>query len=154
MSAAGGGEGGGGDGGDAGLNAEAVKMLLKVARSKIEDAEPTDALSALLHAIRLTQGEAAIIGVLEMAKQQAGAEMEEGGEEDALEAARRMSVLLVNDQQTMLYERGDEEILRQAFEDGSSVVCTRCNALVPRSRFTQHQLYWCEEATGGEDDML
>jgi len=148
MSAAGGGEN---TKESAGLTVEAVRMLLKVARSKIEDAEPTDALSALLHAIRLTRGEEAIVGVLEMAKRQA--EIEAGCKEDSLLVARRMAVLLVSDDSTMLYERGDEHILRQAFEDGSSVVCKSCNALVPRSRFTQHQLYWCERACGGEDGM-
>jgi len=147
MSAA----GGGGDEENSGLNAEAVRMLLKAARSKIEDAEPTDALSALLHAIRLTQGEQAIVGVLETAKRQADAEA--GCQEDSLQAALRMAELLVNDDSTMLFERGDEHILKQAFEDGSSVVCKSCNALVPRSRFTQHQLYWCDAACGGEDDM-
>ena len=133
------------------LKQEAVKLLLKVARSKIEGAEPLDALSALLHAIRLTQGEEAIVGVLESAKKQA--ELEADCDEDALEAAQRMCQLLVRDKTTLLYERGDQQILKDAFEDGSSVVCKRCSALVPRLRMTMHSLYWCVDVAGGEADL-
>ena len=48
-------------------NAEAVEILVKFARQEIEDGvdDPSQALAALLHAIKLTQGEDAIVGVLD-----------------------------------------------------------------------------------------
>ena len=131
------------------MNTEAVRMLLTIARSKIEEESPNDALSALLQAIRITQGEGAILGILDAAKRQA--EEESATDEDALSAAKRMLVMLVKDTSTLLYERGDEHILRDAFQDGSSVVCKGCNSLVPRARFTQHQLYWCLNASEDQD---
>ena len=44
-------------------------------------------------------------------------------------------------------------VLHDAFVDGSSVVCTRCNALVARSRWTAHSTMWCDALeSGGSDD--
>ncbi len=95
------------------------------------------------------------MGILDTAKQRADEEAE--NKEDSLEQARRMSAILINDSNTLLYEQGMETILKDAFEDGSSVVCQACSSLVPRIRFRQHQLYWCEKVTGGgldEDDVV
>jgi hypothetical protein len=131
------------------MNSEAVRMLLTRTRSKIEEESPNDALSALLQAIRLTQGEGAILGILDAAKRQV--EEEYSTQEDALTAAKRMLVTLVNDTSTLLYERGDEHILRDAFQDGSSVVCKGCKSLVSRERFRQHQLYWCILTSENQD---
>ncbi len=55
-----------------------MKLLLKQARSNIEDSSPNDALAALLHAIRLTQGEEAIVGILDQAKAKADEETQRG----------------------------------------------------------------------------
>ena len=139
------------DEGDDGLQEQAVTTLLRVVRSKISEGDGENALAALLHALRLTQGEDAIVGVLESAKKRVDEEATSA--EDARAMAMRMSALLVADTSTLLYERGQEGLLKSAFEDGSSVVCSACDSLVPRARFQQHQLYWCEHATGGEDDL-
>jgi hypothetical protein len=127
------------------MNSDNVRMLLNIARSKIEGESPNDALAALLHAICLTQGEEAIMNVLEVAKRNVDADADAVSEEDAMEAAHRMLAVLVRDESTLLYERGEEHILRDAFQDGSSVVCIKCSSLIPRARFLQHQLYWCEQ---------
>ena len=58
------------------------------------------------------------------------------------DVARRMVQNLLQ-QDTILQEIGDEDLLRQAFEDGSSVVCRRCEALVPAARWEQHRDVWC-----------
>ena len=42
---------------------DAVKLLLERSRSSIEDGDKDDALASLLHAIRLTSGEASILGI-------------------------------------------------------------------------------------------
>jgi formamidopyrimidine-DNA glycosylase len=38
---------------------------------------------------------------------------------------------------------GSEQILRDAFEDGSSVICTRCGGLVKSVRWEAHSSTWC-----------
>lgn len=120
-----------------------VRMLLQCARANIADLNPDTALAALLHAVKLTQGEDAIISALDRAKEEASADVR-ARDIDDLEIARRVSLNLVQDTGSVLYERGEESILKVAFEDGSSVVCSLCEALVPRDRFLQHKLYWCD----------
>lgn len=66
----------------------------------------------------------------------------------------RITAALVSDPNTLLYEQGCEDILADAFKDGSSVVCTACDALVPRDRFEQHRVYWCEKADNAEVEDL
>ena len=39
---------------------------------------------------------------------------------------------------------GGGKILKDAMEDGSSLVCVRCGALIARTRLEQHRLYWCD----------
>ena len=58
----------------------------------------------------------------------------------AVEMVRR----LLDDQSTILFEQGREDILRQTMEDGSSMVCGRCGGVVPADRWRQHQQYWCD----------
>jgi len=96
-------------------------MLLRQARTKIETDKADDALAALLHAVRLTQGEDAIMSVLVNAKKQADLEAEERCQVDELELGRCMSAHLTADENALLWKRGEENILKDAFEDGSSV---------------------------------
>ena len=49
-------------------------------------------------------------------------------------------------QDSLLSERGEEDILVDAFKDGSSVICQKCQALVPVLRIDAHRTYWCSEA--------
>eukprot|EP00937_MAST-01D_sp_MAST-1D-sp2_P007438 g7438.t1 len=134
------------------LQEQAVRALLRVAETKISEGESgaEDALAALLHAVRITQGEDAIMGVLENAKRRADTEAQNA--EEARAMAHRMTQLLVSDTSTLLYEQGQEGLLKSAFEDGSSVVCSACQALVPRARFAQHRDFWCEAVVGESDD--
>ena len=127
-----------------------VRMLLQCARANIADLNPDTALAALIHAVKLTQGEDAIISALDRAKEEASANAR-ARDIDDLEIAQRVSLNLVQDTGTVLYERGEESILKDAFEDGSSVVCALCKSLVPRDRFLQHKLYWCD--CSGVPDM-
>ena len=135
-------------------NNAAVEMLLQYAKKEIDDGmdDPSNALSALLHAIRLTQGEDAIINVLDQAKQRAEQENPHMSDREKLQANHKMARALVANTSTLLYEQGNENILREAFEDGSSVICSACDSLVPRSRFNQHQLHWCEANASKNED--
>jgi hypothetical protein len=105
-----------------------------------------EALAALVQAITLTRGEEGIMQVLEEAKAKADREHERRAMVDALAVAREISRRLVREE-TILSERGEQTILKDAFEDGSSVVCSKCGSLVPATRAENHSLYWCEFAS-------
>lgn len=122
--------------------ATAVEMLLTITRTEIADRKPQQALASLIHAIRLTHGEDAILGILDQAKQRADIQADQEKMENSLIEARRVSLMLMQ-QETMLSERGEEEILKDAFEDGSSVVCRRCGGLIARVRWDSHNQFWC-----------
>ena len=77
------------------LQEQCVGQLLRVARTKISEGGggAEDALAALLHAVRITQGEDAIMDVLEGAKRRADEEAAASQRNDAHEVALRMSRL-------------------------------------------------------------
>lgn len=122
----------------------AVELLLTLSRDQISEGKPFDALSSVVHAIVLTQGEDALVSVLDAAKRRADRDHEIQYMEAALAEAQEISRRLMDDNSTILSERGDQEILRDAFEDGSSVVCIKCNSLIRRDRSEEHSKYWCE----------
>ena len=130
---------------------QAVEMLLTITRSELADSNPQQALAALLHAVRLTRGEDAILEVLNEAKRRASAEMDQNSMQESLAEARKVSDMLMV-QDTILAETGDQEILKDAFEDGSSVLCTRCQGLVARVRWESHKQYWCPAVRVCEED--
>ncbi len=133
---------------------EVVQFLLERARTRIAAGDRDQALASLLHAISLTRGEGAVMGVLAEAKAKAEQERicREESEEKLqrlqqhalLEEALRASDRLVQEA-SMLAERGDgsENILVDAFEDGSSVICQLCGGLVKRVRWNEHHTKWC-----------
>ena len=55
-------------------------------------------------------------------------------------------------QETILSEMGDEDLLRQAFEDGSSVVCRKCQALVSTARWEAHRDFWCSSLSDQDSE--
>lgn len=99
---------------------------------------------------RLIAGEAGILDVLDAAKRRSESRFSAEVDKQT-DVARRMVQDLLQ-QNTLLMETGDEDILRQAFEDGSSVVCRRCQALVAASRWEQHRDMWCS-AISDDDEM-
>jgi hypothetical protein len=105
----------------------------------------------LVQAITLTRGEEGVMQVLEEAKAKADKEYERRAMVDAFAQAREISRRLVREE-TILSERGEQIILKDAFEDGSSVVCSKCGSLVPANRAENHSLYWCEFASKPVDD--
>ena len=53
-------------------------------------------------------------------------------------------------------EDGSEEVLLDAFQDGSSVICKLCKSLVKKDRWDVHQTIWCPaiQRDDGEDSTL
>ena len=129
---------------------EAVQMLLNISREKIAQGSGEEALAAVLHAVRLTRGEEAIMDVLGEAKRRSE-ERYDAEVAKQVGVAREMCQDLLR-QETILMETGSEDILRQAFEDGSSVVCRKCGALVSVARWEAHRDVWCSSLEEKGDD--
>eukprot|EP00562_Extubocellulus_spinifer_P034617 CAMPEP_0178686238 /NCGR_PEP_ID=MMETSP0699-20121125/3815_1 /TAXON_ID=265572 /ORGANISM="Extubocellulus spinifer, Strain CCMP396" /LENGTH=248 /DNA_ID=CAMNT_0020331055 /DNA_START=196 /DNA_END=942 /DNA_ORIENTATION=+ len=131
-----------------------IANLLQYAQTNYES-NPTDSLTALLEAMRLSapteeSGRAAASAAMERVRSSLGDEIADhvtdvdARQRRAVEVVRR----LLEDESSLLHQQGREDILRQTMEDGSSVVCSKCGGVVPSCRWRQHQLYWCE--AGGE----
>lgn len=63
-------------------------------------------------------------------------------EYDELDTFKTVDIMNEN---SILQERedGSEEILFDAFQDGSSVICKLCKSLVKKDRWDVHQTVWC-----------
>lgn len=118
-----------------------ISLFLQLSRDRISEGNGHEALSAVINAIRISTGadEASLMRILDAARDRAMAEQRH----QMQQAAYQCCVDLVN-QDTLLSEMGDENILVDAFQDGSSVICQRCKALVPVDRAEQHSKYWCD----------
>lgn len=129
-------------------NSTSIRMLLQQCQSRIDEGNGVEALSFVLDAIRLSHGEGAIIGMLDQAKR--SVDYENKFSTASLDIATVLCQRLV-EQDSILSDRGEEDILIDAFQDGSSVICQRCGALVPRVRMDAHSMYWCSENDDDDD---
>lgn len=131
---------------------ERISNLITFAREHRE-VRPLDALSALMEAVALDAGPDAARDATARVRDRLG-----GGLCDLVDAkarTRRAEAVvdeLLRDESTLLFQRGKSHLLRQAMEDGSSVVCRRCGAMIKADRWRQHKDFWCEaNADKGSD---
>jgi hypothetical protein len=127
-----------------------MELIINAAKDLIHQGKTNDAFAVLLHAIKLTRGEDAILEVLDSVKQRHEIDLL-SKDVDAVnlrEVYKVMDELMEAD--TLLKEQGCENILTEAFEDGSSVVCRNCGGLIAKTRWSDHVMYWCDAA--GEQD--
>ena len=130
-----------------------IAKLIEYARSNYEK-NPTEALHALLQALKLNGGQESADKALDLLRSELGDEIADHVENHHCRKERAIAAVqeLLHDENTFLHQRGKQDILRQAMEDGSSVVCTKCNACVSAARWQQHQMYWCEAKITTEKD--
>lgn len=144
-----------------------VPEIIALARTKLSNGDGTAALQMVMEVIRLTKGEAAVFETMNEMKRQIQAKEDMAAGMDVL-CAQMEEDLLIDDQtclaeaericrilesqQTILLENGNEDILRDAFEDGSSLVCANCGDLVARSRWRQHRDKWCSAVASNAMD--
>ena len=140
-----------------------IEALLRLSKEKVEAGDGQGAIQAALQAATLSSGgdEQAVFRCLDAAKTKAesgrtaayrrGAQNEEEAAQMAAAATICEDMLR---RTSILKDEGDEEILRDAMEDGSSVVCVRCGGLVARTRWDAHRDMWCPkwEASGDIED--
>jgi hypothetical protein len=132
-----------------------ISNLIQYAHSNYEE-NPTEALGALMQALQLNSGKASAERAMEQLRQhnyelqqqqQAAPEDHPTTTANMQRAFRGIIDDMLQDESTFLFQRGKQDILRQAMQDGSSVVCTKCLDIVSASRWQQHQQYWCTSTT-------
>lgn len=121
-----------------------VSALLQHSRNLLAQGNHVDAFASVLHAIKLTRGEEAIFDLLDQAKKDYEDRVlsEEMARIELEKAISATEVLLSQD--SLLKEQGNAEILKDAFEDGSSIICKSCGGLIARHRWNDHIMFWCE----------
>lgn len=134
---------------------ELVEKLLETTRARIAAGDRDNALAALINAICLTRGEDKVLETLQAAKEREERRVTTEAHNNrrlrqSIDEALAASKKLV-EAPSLLQDLGDEDLLRQAFEDGSSVICQRCNGLVPFARWGAHCELWCPAIDNGED---
>jgi len=131
-----------------------MKQILGQVRNLVQAGQGEKALSALLHAVRLSHpdGERGVFSFLDMAKEMMSIQRRQDEYDEINEALIVVEKLMNAD--SLLHDMGDTDILRDAYEDGSSVICRKCSALVKKCRWKQHSLRWCPALgdVGSDDD--
>jgi hypothetical protein len=123
---------------------QTISSLIQYAQTNYEH-NPTEALSALMQALALNSGPASANDAMNRLRDELGDDIVShvGSRQARMQRALQIVQELVTDESSLLYQLGKQDILRQAMEDGSSVVCTRCQAVVSNARWQQHQRLWC-----------
>jgi formylmethanofuran dehydrogenase subunit E len=130
-----------------------ISNLIQYAHTNYEE-NPTEALSALLQALTLNSGQASADLAMGRLRDELGEELSDHVENKHKRTERAIAIVeeMLQDESTFLYQRGKQDILRQAMEDGSSVVCTKCNSMVSSARWQHHQTYWCQDLEEEDKD--
>ncbi|XP_065880561.1 uncharacterized protein [Euphorbia lathyris] len=141
-----------------------VRQLLTLARQLIDQGNPTQALQAVVMAMRTRGGDEAVLQSLNRARQLYINRMQEHTAVDQLaslfaecaivEAQPSKSEASPNNvsgisiptdaqRNSILAETGRTQIVLDAFSDGSSFICLQCGGLVSNHRKDEHYAYWC-----------
>ncbi len=117
---------------------QTIQELLTLSRQQIAEGRGKEALENVIRAIIANSGEGSVIRILDAANEQAKYEKEK---EIRLQIQKCCNDLRNGD--SLLCEYGDEDILIDAFQDGSSVICQRCQGLISVERAEAHSKRWC-----------
>ncbi|KAH9253342.1 hypothetical protein BASA81_008693 [Batrachochytrium salamandrivorans] len=107
------------------------------ASSKVNRA--MQALNVLVEAARMESGQEGANELLSRGR----ALFREREGRDRAELDREEVLARLEQEPSMLAERGKEGLLAAALQDGSSVVCRKCSGLVKRERWEAHCSLWC-----------
>ncbi|KAG6591394.1 hypothetical protein SDJN03_13740, partial [Cucurbita argyrosperma subsp. sororia] len=144
---------------------DSVRDLLTLARQFIDQRNPTQALQAVVMAMRTQGGDAAVFQSLHRARELYRTRFQETADVDQLaslfaecaiaeaqplnpeptDSNNDISGSLVVDAHgnSILAETGRMQIVMDAFSDGSSFICLQCGGLVSNHRKDEHYAYWC-----------
>ncbi|CAA0810083.1 Unknown protein [Striga hermonthica] len=144
-----------------------VRNLLTMARQLVHQGKPSQALQAVVMAMKMQGGEQAVSEALNRAREmyinkvQASAAADELASlfaECAIAEAMPLQQPNNNNNNNMengrlaepdpqgtsiLAETGRKQVVLDAFSDGSSFVCLQCGGLVSNNRKEEHFTFWC-----------
>ncbi|KAL3514456.1 hypothetical protein ACH5RR_027173 [Cinchona calisaya] len=143
---------------------DVVRSLLSMARQLIHQGNPSQALHAVVIAMRTKGGEEAVLQALNRARELYRNKIQESVAADELatlfaecaiaeatpsnsESSQHnmvdQSVDLNVHGTSILAQTGRKQIVLDAFSDGSSFVCLQCGGLVSNQRKEEHYTFWC-----------
>eukprot|EP01124_Arcella_intermedia_P027597 TRINITY_DN543_c0_g1_i6.p1 TRINITY_DN543_c0_g1~~TRINITY_DN543_c0_g1_i6.p1 ORF type:complete len:159 (-),score=29.40 TRINITY_DN543_c0_g1_i6:51-527(-) len=115
------------------------------ARRLISQGKPSEALGKILDVVRSTQGEAGVWRVLEEAKKSLSSKTEENTTMDMEDHAPPPPEPSQPELEhiAFLSAQGKDQIMRDAYMDGSSSICPLCRGLISKKRLESHLANWC-----------
>ncbi|KAE8037366.1 hypothetical protein FH972_009959 [Carpinus fangiana] len=143
---------------------DVVRDLLTLARQFIDQGKPSQALQAVVVAMRREGGDEAVLQSLNRARELYRSRLQENAAADqlaslfaecAIAEAQPLktepspsnegssSISLDAQGTSILAESGRMQVVLDAFSDGSSFICLQCGGLVSNHRKDEHYAYWC-----------
>ncbi|KAK2452594.1 hypothetical protein P8452_00321 [Trifolium repens] len=143
---------------------DAVRDLLTLARQLINQGKPSQALQAVVVAVRNKGGDEAVYQSLSRARELYRSRLQQNAAVDQLAslfaecaiaevqpAMIEPSAANITNQSvtpdangtSILAESGRMQVVLDAVSDGSSFICLKCGGLVSIQRKDEHYAYWC-----------
>uniref|UniRef100_A0A5B7BUC7 C2HC zinc finger plants domain-containing protein n=1 Tax=Davidia involucrata TaxID=16924 RepID=A0A5B7BUC7_DAVIN len=142
---------------------DVVRGLLTLARQLINQGKPSQALEAVVMAMRTKGGDEAVFQALNRARELYRSKLQASAAADQLASLFAECAIAEAlpqsepSQQNMvgtsiepdahgtsiLAETGRKQIVLDAFSDGTSFVCLQCGGLVSNHRKEEHYAFWC-----------
>ncbi|KAK7321674.1 hypothetical protein VNO77_32535 [Canavalia gladiata] len=143
---------------------DAVRDLLTLARSLINQGKPSQALQAVVVAMKTRGGDEAVFQSLHRARELYRSRLQENAAVDQLASlfaecaiAEAQPVVIEPPANnitspsvtpdahgtSILAESGRMQVVLDAVSDGSSFICLQCGGLVSNHRKEEHYAYWC-----------
>lgn len=143
---------------------EAVWELLSFARQLVSQGKPSEALQAVVMAMRTKGGDEAVFQFMHRARELYRNRLQQNTSVDQLaslfaecaiaeaqpfkpepQPSNMGAPSIASDAQgtSILAESGRNQIVLDAFSDGSSFICLQCGGLVSNHRKDEHDAYWC-----------
>ncbi|KAF7817475.1 uncharacterized protein G2W53_031444 [Senna tora] len=138
-----------------------VQDLLTLGRQLINQGKPSQALKAVLVAMKTKGGDEAVFQSLHRARERYRSRLQENAAVDQLASlfaecaiAEALPETTTNNivgssitprthETCILAESGRMQLVLDAVSDGSSFVCLKCGGLVSNHRKEEHYAYWC-----------
>ncbi|KAF8095590.1 hypothetical protein N665_0329s0011 [Sinapis alba] len=138
----------------------AARDLLSAARRLVDQGQPSQALQAVVMAMRTQGGDEAVLHILNRTRELYKRRIQETVSIDQLasifaecaitEAGHEPTSFGIKERVTadahgisILEQSGRAQIMLDAFADGSSFICLKCGGLVSVYRRDEHYAYWC-----------
>ncbi|KAG8377563.1 hypothetical protein BUALT_Bualt08G0046100 [Buddleja alternifolia] len=138
-----------------------VRNLLAMARQFVAQAKPSQALQAVMMAMKIQGGDEAVSQALNRARELYINKIQASAATDELaslfaECAIAEAMPIQPEQKmdghssepdaegtSILAEMGRKQVVVDAYTDGSSFVCLQCGGLVSNHRKEEHYAFWC-----------